>query len=198
MEGIRKLFGILKVPFYAIIEVGIAGVFLGVLSALLHNFDILDGDSFWEPYVYGAYMAIVLIIIVKNAIHRSKWYVRRNPIKVRCPQCHTIVPLTRYREERYLRDPLALYLPRGIRFFHLRSDKIPLFEILYRPYLQLVCPECGEKQLICPYCHEPIQEDQVECKYDKPSVCPHCGKYIYTPLPLQDCEGLTKVKDIAE
>ena len=74
--------------------------------------------------------------------------------------------------------------------------RILFYEIAYRPYLQLDCPECGEKQVVCPYCHETIEEESVNCNYEKPSVCPHCGKKIYTPVPAREWENGVYIGDI--
>lgn len=186
MEGTRKIFRILKVPFYAIIEAGVALVLWGVLLTILHKCGFLERTSTCFSHIEDAYAILVLLIILRNAIHRSKWYVCKNPTKIQCLHCHQSVPVTRYDEERCLNAPFTIYIPRGIHFLHIKSDKIPFYEIAYRPYLQLDCPECGEKQVICPYCHKPIQQDQVKCKSDKLSVCPHCEKKIYTPIPINE------------
>ncbi len=144
---------------------------------------IVGSRPIWPHYVYAIVMTL---LILRNFCHRYKWYVRSYPAKIRCYKCHTIVPLTRYGEKRYLKAPLSLYIPPLRKLFNPAGDNTPIYKMLYRPYLQLDCPECGEKQVICPYCHEPIPQESVVCKYDKPSKCPHCGKKIYTPVPVQD------------
>ena len=201
MVGIRKFFRILKVLYYAILGGGIAFIFFGVfVSLILGICGVLEETSDMYMYAWYTYVVIVLLIIIRNAIHRVKWYVYKYPAKIRCPKCQKTVPVTRYNDERCLNAPFSLYVGgRYIAFIHPISDKIPFLEMAYRPYLQLDCPECGEKQVICPYCHKPIPEEQVECHYDKPSVCPHCGKKIYTPVPLQDWEDeLIKVAHISD
>ena len=188
MAGIRKFFRILKVLYYGILSGGIAFIFWGLfVLPILGICGALEDTSGRCMYAWYTYVAIVLLIIVRNAIHRTKWYVCEHPTRVRCHQCRKPVLARRYGDERCLNAPFGIYISgKIIQLIHPVSDKIPFFEILYRPYLQLDCPECGEKQVICPYCHKPIPQEQVECHYNKVSICPHCGKKIYTPVPLQD------------
>ena len=87
-------------------------------------------------------------------------------------------------------------MPKIHKWFSFTEYRILFYEIAYRPYLQLDCPECGEKQVVCPYCHETIEEESVNCNYEKPSVCPHCGKKIYTPVPAREWENGVYVGDI--
>lgn len=201
MAGIRKFFRILKVLYYAILGGGIAFIFWGVfVSLILGICGVLEETSDIYMYAWYTYVVIVLLIIIRNAIHRMKWYVCAHPTRIQCHQCRKTVPVRRYGDERCLNAPFGIYVSRKIiQFIHPISDKIPFFEIFYRPYLQLDCPECGEKQVICPYCHEPIPQESVITLYDKPSKCPHCGKKIYTPVPLQEWEKeLIKVKNLSD
>ena len=136
--------------------------------------------------------------LVDLAINRIKWYILTNPSKRQCTQCHTTVPLSRYKEEHYLKSPISLCVPKISDFFRFTQYRVLLYEIAYRPYLQLDCPKCGEKHIICPYCHEPIQEEFVICNYDKPSICPHCGKKIYTLVPMREWERGMYIGDILD
>ena len=147
------------------------------------------------PGLSCVYILITPVLIGRNAIHRIKWYVLTHPSKVQCTQCHTTVPLSRYKEEHYLNSPISLCLPK-ISDLRFTPYRVLFYEIAYRPYLQLDCSECGEKQVICPYCHKPIQEESVICKYDKPSICSYCGKKIYTPVPMREWEEGMYIGDI--
>ena len=187
MEGIRKLIRVLEVLFYAIIEGMFAFIFYGMLITMLSSNEELS-DALFGWRAECIYCIIVLLFVVRNAIHRIKWYVCTHPTKVQCSHCHSISKVKRYGDDKCLNEPLTILIPRKIRFFNIRSDKIPFFEMALRPYLQLECPECGKKQIICPYCHEPIPQESVKCEYDKASRCPHCGKKIYTPVPLHKCK----------
>lgn len=146
-------------------------------------------------YVYGI---IAILLIVRNAIHRVKWYVMDNPVKIQCTQCHTKVPLSRYKEKHYLNSPISISIPKISKLFRFVQYRVLFYEIAYRPYLRLNCPVCGEKQVICPYCHEPILEESVSCNYEKPSICPHCGKKIYTPVPMREWKGGICIGDIMD
>lgn len=147
---------------------------------------------------YGVYLYILasFSIIVRNTYHRVKWYVRANPVHMRCIRCHKKVPLTRYNEDHYLKSPISFCFPRMSQLFRFVGYRVLFYKIAYRPYLQLDCPECGEKQVICPYCHKAISQELVECKYDKPSVCPHCRKKIYTPVPMREWDKGVYIGDV--
>lgn len=186
MVETRKFFRVLKVLYYAILEGGLAFIFWNILLAILYHHEALSTTSSLYKYAWYTYSMIVLLFIVRNAIHRLKWYVCAYPTKLRCTHCNSTLKLTRYGEYQYLNAPFTIYIPRKVQFFHFVSDKIPFYEMALRPYLQLDCPECGEKQVICPYCHKPIPQELVKCQYDKPSKCPHCGKKIYTPTPIRE------------
>ena len=142
----------------------------------------------WGIYVYAAG---VLIIALRNIFHQFKWYIKKTPSDMHCTKCHAVVPLTRYGEERYINAPIGLYLE-TIRFQWIRIKQY-FYRITCRPYLQFDCPTCGEDQVVCPYCHEIIPQNIVKCHYDKPTKCPHCGKKIYTPLPLQYSDDLIEL-----
>ena len=150
---------------------------------------------YWLSHREGfiIYAIVVIAIALRNAIHFYRWYVRSHPINLHCSQCHTNVLLSRYKEQEVLSSPVRIYVE-TFRFQFIRL-KQNFYWIAYRPYLQLECSECGEKQIICPYCHEPISQESVECHYNKPSKCPHCGKKIYTTLPLQESDDLIKIKE---
>lgn len=158
-------------------------------------------DSLYDALLsYGGYIYILASFfgVIRNTYHRVKWYVRAIPIHMRCLRCHTIVPLTRYNEDYYLKSPISICFPRISQLFRFVGYRVLYYKIAYRPYLQLDCPKCGEKQVICPYCHKPISQELVECKYDKPSVCPHCGKKIYTPVPMREWDKGVYLGDILD
>ena len=129
---------------------------------------------------------VAILLVIKHAINYIRWYMCSKPAHTKCPKCRTDVPLTRYGEERFLSAPVTLFVDFDQLKSNMRTANMYFFKTTDRPYLQLDCPECGEKQVICPYCHEVIPPDKVKCYYDKPSLCPHCGGYIYTPVPLKD------------
>lgn len=149
---------------------------------------------------YGiyAYTVIIVCVIIRNTHHRVKWYVRASPSQIRCSRCHAIVPLTRYYDEQYLKSPISLSFPRMNQIFRFVGYRVLFYETMHRPYLQLDCHDCGKKQVICPYCHESIPQEAVECKYDKPSVCPHCGRKIYTPVPIREWKDSIYVGDVID
>lgn len=176
-------------------------ILLGVLSWLVITFiisEIIRDEMMYRMWLsWGIYMYAmgVLTIALRNVLHQFKWYIRKIPSQINCPQCHAKVSLTRYGEEQYLNAPIILYLE-TFRFQFIRIKQY-FYLISYRPYLQLDCPECGDRQVICPYCHEPISQESIECHYDKPSKCPHCEKKIYTPLPLQESTDLIDISSNA-
>lgn len=181
--------------------VGIAYIISGwlIITIILHFTCSNEVCQVWASWGGTMYGIIACIILLKNTYHRFKWYVSSTPVNAACPKCHAVLPFMRYGENRWLNAPVVLYVNFGTFRYRWTQQLLPIYMILYRPYLQLDCPECGEKQVICPYCHEPIPIEQVECHYDKVSVCPHCGKKIYTPLPLQDWEEeLIKVAHISD
>lgn len=183
MAKIRNIIRILEALIYTIMELGLIFVSWSMLLAIFDSFNIFT-ESLYLYYAWNAYAILGTLIVVRNSIHRIKWYVRTNPANVRCTKCNHIISATRYNENRYLNAPFAIL----IFDFSFTKKLIYFYKIAYRPYLQLECPECGEKQVICPYCHEPIPQESVMTLYDKPSKCPHCGKKIYTPVPLYDSD----------
>lgn len=192
MEDIRKFFRIVGASvrmLYGLMLIIVGWWILSMIAAML------GGSLFNIWHLYGKYIYIViaLFFVARNTYHRFKWYVCANPIKIRCSNCQSVEYLERYGEKRFLKAPMALYIE-SLRYqFKFVGERLVLFELFYRPYLQLDCPECREKQVICPYCHEPIPPEEVKCYYDRPSVCSHCGKKIYTPLPLRDSKDLIEV-----
>ena len=171
-------------------------VTLAIGLAVLMLTSFINKEVFYWLVQSKIYAIVIIAIALRNAVHFYKWYVMSRPINIQCPQCNTISFLTRYGEERYLTAPVTIYIE-TIRFQLIRIKQY-FYLLAYRPYLQLDCPECGEKQVICPYCHKPISQELVKCDYKRSSKCPHCGKRIYTLLPLIESEDfLIKVKDIA-
>lgn len=195
---VRKFFRIAAALIYFLYGIGISaviGIVIHILIDLKCSQSVYDAWLSWGTYVY---MAMALLWIIKITIHHIRWYILTSPSHTKCPKCQTKVSLTRYGEEKFLSAPVTLYVGFDQVKSKMRNANMYFLKTSNRPYLQLECPECGEKQVLCPYCHEVIPPEKVKCYYDRPSVCPHCGKYIYTPLPLQDGEGLIKVKDIAK
>ena len=189
MKTTRKILRVVEVIFFGIVDS------LMAIIGYIILFTITDNLPNWIFYVYAVCASLW---VIKNALHRVKWYVRQHPIKMQCPKCESEVSITRYGEERFLKSPVSVFLPRFHHAFNFTGYKILFYKIAYRPYLQLECPECGEKQVVCPYCHEPIQQESVNCQYDKPSKCPHCGKPIYTPVPVQDSEDMIIIGDVID
>lgn len=142
------------------------------------------------------YAVGVIIVALRNAAHYYKWYVKSHPIDLQCSKCQTIVPLKRCKENEVLSSPIIIYIE-TFRFQLIRLKNY-FYWISYRPYLQLDCPTCGEKQVICPYCHEPIPKEKITFSYNKTSRCPHCEKKIYTTLPLQESDDLIEISTIAK
>ena len=170
-------------PLAAVLDF-LCEIIIGIVGWLFISFLII-------MYAIG-----VIILSLRNIFHQFKWYIAKHPLRIECPKCHSEVKLSRYGEERFLNAPVVLYLE-TIRFQLIRIKQY-FYQIAYRPYLQLDCPECGEKQVICPYCHEVISQELVVCHYNKPTKCPHCGKKIYTPLPLQESEDLREISALAK
>ena len=171
-------------------------VTLAIGFAVLMITSFINKEVFYMLSQSKIYAIVITAIALRNAVHFYKWYVKSSPINIQCPQCHTKVILRRYKEHELLSSPIILYIETFQ--FQLIRLKQYFYLITYRPYLQLDCPECGKNQVICPYCHEPLSIDAIKCEYNKPSKCPHCGRRIYTLLPLQDCDKhLIKIKDIA-
>lgn len=168
----------------------LGGIVLSIMGWLiltlifLHTGDYMYGV--WLTWGMPVYALTMICLIVRNAVHKFRWYILRSPIDIQCPNCRTSNPLTRYGEERLLTVPIAIYLNFRTLRYNLYRSKLPIYRSFCRPYLQLTCSVCGAKQVICPYCHEQIPQESVECFHDKTSLCPHCGKKIYTPLPPQD------------
>ena len=196
MRKTNKRFRVIKVAYLILVDILLMPFgWLFLLSILF----VCRADTWYNAFLsYGLYVYIIiaLLLIVRNTIHRIKWYVRDNPDKMQCKQCHTSVFLSRYKEEHYLKSPISVVMPKIRKWFSFTEYRILFYEIAYRPYLQLDCPECGEKQVVCPYCHETIEEESVNCNYEKPSVCPHCGKKIYTPVPAREWENGVYIGDI--
>ncbi len=190
---IRPLAAVLD--FLCEIIIGIVGwLFISFLIIMVIRNEAMYGIWMsWGTYVYAIG---VIILSLRNIFHQFKWYIAKHPLRIECPKCHSEVKLSRYGEERFLNAPVVLYLE-TIRFQLIRIKQY-FYQIAYRPYLQLECTECGEKQVICPYCHEVISQELVECHYNKPTKCPHCGKKIYTPLPLQESEDLIEISALAK
>lgn len=198
MRGTNHFFRAIGVVILAISDIALAIFGWLILCVILF---ICKAEALYDAFLsfgFYVYFVITFLIMLRNSWHRVKWYVKTYPIKIRCHKCHTIVPLTRYNEEEYLKSPISLCFPRPNQAFRFVGYKVLYYKIAYRPYLQLECPKCGEKQVICPYCHESIPQKLVECKYDKPSVCPHCGKKIYTPVPMREWENGIYVGDILD
>lgn len=189
MMAIRKFLRICEVIWWAV-----SFVILALLGWIV-LFVLIDSKTVWPHYVYAL---VALVLVVRNIYHRVKWYVCAKPAKIPCPRCHANVALTRYREEKFLNAPLSLYLPKMKKIFVFTGYKQQFYKAWYRPYLQLDCPTCGEKQVICPYCHEPITQESVECHYDKPTRCPHCGQRIYSLTPVQDSEDYIIIGDVID
>ena len=167
-----------------------------MLLSLLTNYLGATINNMWLSYGIYIYAIMAVLFLFRSSYHRFRWFVITNPIKLQCGQCQTIVSLTRYGEERFLTASVNLYVETiKSQLFRIKQY---YYLITYRPYLQFDCPSCGTKSVICPYCHEPISPDLIECNYDKPSKCPHCGKKIYTPLPLMDNKNLIYIQSIAE
>ena len=139
---------------------------------------------------------VVIAVALRNVIHFYKWYIKSHPIHLQCPKCQTMIPLKRCKEHEVLSSPVIIYLE-TFRFQLIRLKNY-FYWISYRPYLQLDCPTCGEKQVICPYCHEPIPKEKITFSYNKTSRCPHCEKKIYTTLPLQESDDLIEISTIAK
>ena len=199
MKEIRKILRVVGIIFWGVCDIMLAYVVVFFLSLLLF---ICNAETVYNAlssslcgYVYGV---VATLGVLRNAYHRSKWYVCTHPIKTLCCRCHNLVSITRYGEERYLNSPISFFVIPLSKQFNFTLYKVLFYKIAYRPYLLLDCPECGEKQVICPYCHEPIPQESVVCKYDKPSRCPHCGKKIYTPVPIQDWDDAIIVGDIID
>ena len=176
------------------IAIGISVLIVGLI--IFNQFTEYDWSEmylFYDLYV-PIYLAIIFVLALINTYHRFKWYIRSSPIKIPCSKCHSTILAKRFQENRWLTAPKTLYVE-TIRFQFIRIKQY-FYLTVYRPFLEIECPECHEQQVICPYCHEPISEESVECYFDKPSTCPHCGKKVYSPLPLMDSEHLIKIKDI--
>ena len=174
MEDIRKFFRIVgvfvRVLYGAMLT--LVGLWVFSMAAAISGGNVF---STWHSYGKYLYLVMALLLVVRNTYHRLKWYVCARPIKIRCIKCQSIEHLERYGEKRFLNAPMKLYIESIGYQFKLVGQRIVLYEIFCRPYLQLDCQKCGEKQVICPYCHEVIPQEQVECHYDMPSKCPHCG-----------------------
>ncbi len=198
MKATNKIFRYIKVAYLIVCDILLAIV--GWLF-LCFIFFVCRADTLYNALLsYGIYVYILaaLLLIVRNTIHRIKWFVLTHPSQIECPQCHTTVPLSRYKEEYYVKSPISLVIPKINKLFRFVPYRVLFYEIAYRPYLQLDCPQCREHQVICPYCHQPIQEESINCNYEKPSVCPHCGKKIYTPIPMREWEGGMHIGDILD
>jgi len=165
-------------------------------------FFVCQAEDIYEAFVsYGGfyvYIVIASVIIIISSYHRIRWYIYANPVKIQCFRCSSLVPLTRYNEERYLQSPISLCVPRAKMAFRFIMYRILFYTITYRPYLQLDCPTCGKKQVVCPYCHEPIPQEDIVTKYNTISKCPHCGRRIYTLLPMRDWDDVIYVGDILD
>lgn len=198
MKETNKIFRVIKVAYLIIFDILLAifGWFFLLFLLFVCRADALYNTFF--SYVFYVYFIIAFLLIVRNAIHRVKWYVRVNPAKMQCKKCHTSVCLSRYKEEHYLNSPISLVVPKINDSFRFTPYRVQFYQTVYRPYLQLDCPICGEKQVICPYCHESIHEESVSCNYEKPSICPHCGKKIYTPIPMREWKGGMYTGDILD
>lgn len=199
MKTTNKFFRAFGVVYWAICDLVLMAILLPFVSIMLYackvNSSVYDA---WLSYGIYAYIGIAFLLVVRNTFHRIKWYVRAHPINIQCNKCHTQVPLTRYREEDYLKSPISFCIPKANQLFRFVGYRVLYYKIAYRPYLEVDCPDCGEKHVICPYCHDSIASESIECKYDKPSVCPHCGKKIYTPIPIQEWEDAICVGTILD
>lgn len=136
MEGIRKTFRVLNVLIYALMEGAFAFIIWSILISIFSQYEFMSLALSWYGCAYDTYCILVLLFIVRNAIHRFKWYVGTYPTKARCSNCHYTSKVKRYGEDEYLNAPMTMYIPRGVRFFNIKSDKIPFFEMALRPYLR--------------------------------------------------------------
>lgn len=198
MKTTNKIFRVVKVAFLFVCDI-IFAVF-GWLFLCFILF-VCKADALYKVLLSSGvyvYAIIAFFIILRNTCHRVKWYVRTNIDHIQCTQCHAIVPLVRYKENNYLNSPISLCIPKINKLFRFVQYRVLFYEIAYRPYLQLDCPHCGEKQVVCPYCHEIIPQESIECHYDKPSVCPHCEKKIYTPIPIREWKDSIYIGDIID
>ena len=173
-------------------------IFIGTLAigfVILIIISFISKELFYWLLQSIIYEIIITVIALRNAAHFYKWYVKSHPISILCTQCHVKMSLSRYKENDVLSSPIVLYIEK-LRFQVIRLKQY-LYWIMYRPYLELDCSECGEKQIICPYCHKPISHESIECHYATPTKCQHCGRKIYTTLPLQDSNDLIEITPIA-
>ena len=134
MKTTNKIFRVVKVAFLFVCDI-IFAVF-GWLFLCFILF-VCRADTLYNvllPYGFYVYILIAFVLIVRNAIHRIKWYILTNPSKRQCTQCHTTVPLSRYKEEHYLKSPISLCVPKISDFFRFTQYRVLLYEIAYRPY----------------------------------------------------------------
>ena len=187
--GFRKFLRFIELIYIVATNICLAVVGLFLVTLLI---DCTCSDAvcnMWNRWGAGVVAIVAILLLIKHVIHYVRWYMCRKPAHTKCPKCKTEVPMMRYGEEKYLMAPVQLEISFGMSKARRSAYNLYFFKTTDRPYLQLDCPECGEKQVICPYCHEVIPPDKVKCYYDKPSLCPHCGGFIYTPTPLKDCDN---------
>ena len=108
--------------------------------------------------ISGIYIIWCIVQIAIGVIHYCKWYIRKYIVTEHCEKCGTeviaVVPEVNGKLEY---DPNAI--------FH--SMQCVIFSQKYRPRLQYICSECGQKEYICPYCYKLISKEDEKC--------PHCG-----------------------
>lgn len=196
MKAANRLFRVAETICATIYDIALAIFCWLLLMIILFLCKVDVAYNMFLSYGIYVYSVLAFLVILRNVFHRTKWYVRNNPTKIKCIQCQAIVTLTRYDEEQYLMSPISFCIPRITQIFKFVGYQVLFYKTAYRPYLQLDCPECGEKQVICPYCHQPISQESVMCLYDKPSTCPHCGKKIYTPVPIREWKDSLYIGDI--
>ena len=149
-------------------------IFIGTLAigfVILIIISFISKELFYWLLQSIIYEIIITVIALRNAAHFYKWYVKSHPISILCTQCHVKMSLSRYKENDVLSSPIVLYIEK-FRFQVIRLKQ-------------------------CPYCHKPISQESIECHYASPTKCQHCGRKIYTTLPLQDSNDLIEITPIA-
>ena len=123
------------------------------------------GDKIKVTSKYGyiatvCYFCLALFEIIREHCFGIKWYARKYPKSVECPQCHTKV---RLENPEYGRGVLTFPTIYGYGWYHLKA-------FYFRPRLHLHCPNCGLDEMVCPHCDNPISDEEKKC--------PHCGKRV--------------------
>ena len=95
------------------------------------------------------YWGLVIAEIIREHCFAIKWYIKKYPKSINCPNCQSHVFLENPQQGRGF-DSFPSEYGYGIH---------EMMVFFFRPRLHLHCPNCGLDEIVCPYCDKPISEN---------------------------------------